>query len=74
MFIVVTYRKFVKSTYFRDCEYVCEIVFSLESAREIKSENSLSKAYRLYNDNIEEILRQYNNEMQKELANHDFVL
>ena len=70
MFIVVTYRNFTKSMYYRDCEYACEIVFSIESAREIKSQNSLSRAYRLYDDNIQDILKQYNKDMQEVLKDH----
>ena len=70
MFIVVTYLNFVKSKHYCDSQYICEIVFSEEEAREIKAKNSLSRAYRLYEDNLQEILREYNAEMQKELANH----
>lgn len=70
MFIVVTYLNFVKSSFYRDSQYICEIVFSEEEAREIKAKNSLSRAYRLYENNLQEILREYNTEMQKVLINH----
>lgn len=70
MFIVVTYLDFVKSLYFRDSKYICEIVFDYQSAKDIESKNSLSRAYRLYNDNIQDILKQYNKDMQEVLKDH----
>ena len=70
MFIVVTYLDYVRSSYFRDSKYICEIVFDHQSAKDIAEKNTLSRAYRLYDDNIQDILKQYNTEMQKVLINH----